>query len=218
MIYDSSVWKDELKKELKEIRDFFKATDLNCDQEFEESDDSELEEREILRIAFIKLQKFAIYSSIILRKLIEARKLSDELIGKNYPIKTFRRQAEDPISIFNGYEIEKLYDLDSPIANNISIQKITHLLIHSYHFMPRYSWIKVDESLHDEDVENWEVQDIEGIWFSSDKTKDSELSFIEIELYFKIIEDAINDFIVHIEYNRDGQIVKKSSVGINKTK
>lgn len=218
MIYDSSVWKDELKKELEEIRDFFKATDLNCDQDFEESDDSELEEREMLSIAFIKLQKFAIYSSIILRKLIEARKLSDELIGKNYPIKTFRKQTDDPISIFNGYEIEKLYDLDSPIASNISIQKITHLLIHSYHFMPRYSWIKVDESLHDEDVENWEVQNIEGIWFSSDKTKDSELSFIEIELYFKIIEDAINDFIVHIEYNRDGQIVKKSSLGINKTK
>ncbi|MDN3668245.1 hypothetical protein QWY93_02735 [Echinicola jeungdonensis] len=215
MIYDSSVWKIELKKDLEEIRDFFKETDLNYDLEFEENDDSEQEESEILTIAFIKLQKFAIYSSIILRKLIEARKLSDELIGKNYPIKTFSKQSDEPISIFNGYEIEKLYELNNPTTKNISIKMIAHRLIHSYHFMPKYSWIKIDESLPDEDAENWEVQNLEGVWFSSDKTKDSELSFIEIDIYFKIIEDVINDFIVHIEYNGDGQIVKKSSVGIN---
>ena len=76
MIYDSGIWKLELKEEIKTIQAFIETTDFNYDEEFEESEDPELEERDMLEVAFIKLQKFAIYSSIIIRKLIEANKIA----------------------------------------------------------------------------------------------------------------------------------------------
>ena len=39
MIYDSTIWNDDLQHELKSIKDFFENTDLSYDQEFEESND-----------------------------------------------------------------------------------------------------------------------------------------------------------------------------------
>ena len=58
MIYDSGIWKDELAKDLNGLEKFFEETDLNCDEEFEESQDPEIKERNMEEVAFIMLQKY----------------------------------------------------------------------------------------------------------------------------------------------------------------
>lgn len=210
MIYDSGIWKLDLKKDLQEITDFFKETDLNYDEQFESSDDLSIEERDIKEVAFIKLQKFSIYSSIIIRKLIEANKISDELLRENFAITIYKKISDKKITTWNGYEIETLYDLDNPQKSNISLKDITDYLIHSFHFMLSYDWYKIDESLPDDDCDNWKVNGLLGFYFSSDRSKNTHISYIDLNTYFKIITKAINDNIIQIEY-LDGEIVKKSS-------
>ena len=67
MIYDSYVWKKTLKNDLKQIKTFLLKYYSKADNGSKSSDD-----------AFIRIQKFFVFSSIIIRKLIEAEKISDE--------------------------------------------------------------------------------------------------------------------------------------------
>jgi len=210
MIHDSTVWKNDLENELNNIIYFFKNTDLNYDQEFEENNDDDVEERDMEDVAFIKLQKFAIYSSIIIRKLIEANKISDELLSRNFPVKIFKRQNLEKVTLWNGYEIEKLYDIQNPERSSISIKDLTHSIIHSFHFIPYYNYQKFEEDLPDDDIESWEIINIAGIYFSSDKTKNTHLSYIDFKKYLYMITCVLNDFIIFIKY-KEGDIIKKST-------
>jgi hypothetical protein len=210
MIYDSGTWKAELSKDLIGLKKFFEETDLNCDEEFEESQDTEIDERNMGDVAFIMLQKHAVYNSIIIRKLIEANKISDELLSKNFSIKSFKKIDNTEINFDNGYEIETLYDLESPLNYNISIKNLSHILIHSFHFIAKFDWQKIELDLPEEDVENWNNNGLLGFYFSSDKTKDLNLFYITFIQYCSIVQDVIDDFIVRIE-RVDGKITVKSN-------
>jgi hypothetical protein len=210
MIYESGIWKLELKKEIQEFQSFLDDTDLNYDEEFEINEVQDAEERDMIEVAFIKLQKFAIYTSIITRKLIEANKISDELLGCNFPIMTYPKSNNEDVTPWNGYEIEKLYSLDKPSKSNISIKDLVDSLIHSFHFMPKWDWHKIDEDLDDEDPENWEVTTLLGIHFSSDKTKEKTLSYIDFKIYLKALTCVTKDMIRQVE-TRKGKVIKKST-------
>ncbi len=209
MIYESGIWKLELKKEIETLKNFLSETNLNYDEEFEEGGDPKAEERDMIEVAFLKLQKFAIYTSIIVRKLIEANKISDELLSCNFPIIEYSKSDNVEVTIMNRYEIEKLYLLDKPIKANISIKRMTHLLIHSFHFIPNWNWVRLENELPDDDPENWEVDGLLGIYFSSDETKDDFLSYIELGTYMKALDCVTKDLIRQIEI-RSGRVVKKS--------
>lgn len=196
MILDSEIWKNDLKKETKKIKKFFAKWSF--------------EEDESIDKPFITLQKFSIYTSVIIRKLIDVRKISDELLSENFSIENFNKTDGTKVTKWSGYEIEKLYNLESPIKVNISIKKLTDYLIHSFHFIPKYDWQKYDPKIEDEHVKNWYNNGILGIYFSSDKTKNESLYFIKFNDYLNIIEKVISDFIVQIEY-REGEIVKASN-------
>ena len=218
MIIDSQIWKYELKKEVNDIKHFFDNT--NFEDEFEESeilDDDTIEEyEEVYNKAFIKLQKFAIYTSIVIRKLIEANKISFELLGENFSIISYEKNLNEKITNWNSYEIDKIYYLHSPQKVNISIKDLVDKLIHSFHFMPKYTWEKTDISLPDEDSENWLNNGFEGFYFSSDKSKNKELLFISLEKYIAIIEKLNSDCIVRQIYE-GGKIVVNSCNNLNNT-
>ncbi len=210
MIYESGIWKLELRKEIEELRTFLSETNLNYDAEFEEAEDTNAEERDMIEVAFIKLQKFAIYTSIVVRKLIEANKISDELLACNFPITTYPKSDNVEVTFMNGYEIEKLYLLEEPTKASISLKKLTHLLIHSFHFMPKWNWQKIEDDLPEDDIENWEVDGLLGIYFSSDDTKDEVLSYIELGTYLKALDCVTKDLIRQVQIS-EGKVIKKST-------
>lgn len=210
MIIDSKIWKYELKKEIQKINLFFESADFNNDIEPEENPENELSEYdEIGNKAFIKLQKFSIYSSIIVRKLIEAFKISDELLSENFSIISYPRIFDKKINRLNSFEIEEYYDLEFPSKTNTSIKNLTDKIIHSYHFLPKYNWTKIISELPDEDSENWRNEGIEGFYFSSDKSKNIELNFISLNQYINVLEKINSDFIVRGIYI-NGEITLKS--------
>jgi hypothetical protein len=210
MIIDSKIWKYELKKEIQKINLFFESADFNNEIEPEENPENELSEYdEIGNKAFIKLQKFSIYSSIIVRKLIEAFKISDELLSENFSIISYPRIFDKKINRLNSFEIEEYYDLEFPSKTNTSIKNLTDKIIHSYHFLPKYNWTKIISELPDEDSENWRNEGIEGFYFSSDKSKNIELNFISLNQYINVLEKINSDFIVRGIYI-NGEITLKS--------
>lgn len=210
MIIDSKIWKYELKKEIQKINLFFESADFNNDIEPEENPENELSEYdEIGNKAFIKLQKFSIYTSIIVRKLIEAFKISDELLSENFSIISYPRIFDKKINRLNSFEIEEYYDLEFPSKTNTSIKNLTDKIIHSYHFLPKYNWTKIISELPDEDSENWRNEGIEGFYFSSDKSKNIELNFISLNQYINVLEKINSDFIVRGIYI-NGEITLKS--------
>lgn len=210
MIIDSQIWKYELKKEIQKINLFFESADFNNYIELEENLENELSEYdEIGNKAFIKLQKFSIYSSIIVRKLIEAFKISDELLSENFSIISYPRISDKKINRLNSFEIEEYYDLEFPTKTNTSIKNLTDKIIHSYHFLPKYNWTKIKSELPDEDSENWRNEGIEGFYFSSDKSKNIELHFISLNQYINVLEKINSDFIVRGIYI-NGEITLKS--------
>ncbi|NRT12419.1 hypothetical protein [Flavobacterium sp. 14A] len=194
MIIDSYIWKYELKKEINEIVFFFDNADFNDDSEISHL----LDEK-----AFIKLQKFTIYTSIIIRKLIEAHKISFELLGENFSIISYQKNPNEKITYWNSFEIEKIYHLDTPVKVNISIKDLVDKIIHSFHFMPKYNWQKIDVLLPDDDIENWTNEGFEGFYFSSDKSKNKDLLFISFEKYVEILKNISTDFIIRKTYEGD---------------
>lgn len=198
MIIDSQIWKYELKKEINEIVFFFDNADFNDDSEISHLLDDK---------AFIKLQKFTIYTSIIIRKLIEANKISYELLGENFSIISYKKNPNKKITNWNSFEIEEIYYLDSPQKMNISIKDLVDKIIHSFHFMPKYNWHKIDILQPDEDIENWTNEGLEGFYFSSDKSKNKDLLFIAFEKYVEILKKITSDFIVRKTYEGDKLVV-----------
>lgn len=194
MIIDSYIWKYELKKEINEIVFFFDNADFNDDSEISHL----LDEK-----AFIKLQKFTIYTSIIIRKLIEAHKISFELLGENFSIISYQKNPNEKITYWNSFEIEKIYHLDTPVKVNISIKDLVDKIIHSFHFMPKYNWQKIDVLLPDDHIENWTNEGFEGFYFSSDKSKNKDLLFISFEKYVEILKNISTDFIIRKTYEGD---------------
>ncbi len=200
MIYDSYVWKKTLKNDLKQIKAFLLKYYLKEDNGSESSDD-----------VFIRLQKFFVFSSIIIRKLVEAEKISDEAMANSVKISTHEKINENKITIFNDHKIDEFYDLENPKKGTMSIVNLTNSFIHSFHFMPAYAWKIIDESLDEEDPENLKLDKLVGVYFSTDKSKDKSLNFIDFEDFEKIINLIIKDNIVSSEWV-DGKYIKRSSI------
>jgi hypothetical protein len=200
MIYDSYVWKKTLKKDLKQINTFLLKYYSKNDNGSKSNDE-----------AFIRLQKFFVFSSIIIRKLIEANKISDEIMTNSVKISTYEKINEKEITFFNDYKIDEFYDLDNPKKGTISIVNLTNSFIHSFHFMPNYDWKVIDENLDEDDFENLKLEKLNGVYFSTDKTKNKALYYITFEDFEKIINLIIKDNIVIMEWS-DGKFTKKSSI------
>jgi hypothetical protein len=181
MILDSEVWKKEIENQIKLIKSLLE----NFSKETDNEED----------LLLIEFQKFTIYTSIILRKLIQSNRISSELIGKNYSVLKFPKN-DKKINILNCYEIEKLYDLSCSKNTSFSLKNLSNNIIHSFHFLPYFGV-------------NKESQCPIGFYFSSDFSKENEIFLITSEQYFKILKEVISDFIVFGEIV-DGKIVKQS--------
>lgn len=203
MIINSTHWKTDLQKESEDIDSYFETID------FSNNDDSQDGDDDLYNLAFIKLQKFAIYSAIVIRKLVEANKISDELIGENFQIKKFLKNSTRKVTFLNGYELEILYDIKNPEKLNTNLKRLTDDIIHSFHFIPEYNWQKIDISIEDSNVENWKNNGLLGFYLSTDKSKEKYVQFIDFKTFINIVKKVIRDYITFAQL-KDGEVVKKT--------
>ena len=116
MIYNSYIWKEDLRKKERKIESL-------CDQPIMENEDSlDIFEKEVFLSAFI------------IRKLIDSKsKVSDTI--DNYCLRIDKLSAKkDGISLISSHKVNKYYDLLNSSEQNVSLNCICNQLIHSYVF------------------------------------------------------------------------------------
>jgi hypothetical protein len=179
MIYESGVWKRELKKELRLFRHLLSKTDFSEESSF--SDDINL-----------KIEKFFFVSAFIIRKLNEANKLSDELNATSTPALKYERiNRNEILDYMNNHRIDEFYDLDNGKKSSIGIKTLCNSLIHSFIF----------SAVFGEEVSDGK-EELLGILINSDYSKDNALYYIDLDDFFKMIEEVANDYIMSGTYDR----------------
>jgi len=209
MIYDSGIWKVELEKKTSDFNELLKSIEFSTDWYFEEDDDGWTASYKF----FIELQKYCFYAAVISRKFIESKRLSDELLLKQYKLKSFKKRTNKTLSKENFESIENEYDVDKESSENLTLEKICHLFVHSFIFNPKLIDYKIDEKIPDEEIDNWEIGGISGLYINTDFTKDKKVYYFELEQIFDLFSDVHKDDIIYINHNSlTGRIIRSNKL------
>lgn len=116
MIYESSPWKQELKRRVKQIGKY--NTVIRFDNKFDAT--------------YIIMEKNLMFSAFATRKLIECEKLSDSADSYSFPIKAYRPLK--PVDRMHRWPDEDTHDWNHPVRLTALGKNICNWLIHSYIF------------------------------------------------------------------------------------
>lgn len=160
MIWESYYWKRDLLNTvswLKRNRKKFLSAEGDTDEELS-----------------VKLDKRILIGFYSIRKLLEAKKLSEQIYSYQIPIQYFKNIKN--VDHFNWYRIDELFDLDSSHEEKIKLVVLVNYFIHSYIFLPSF-----------------EDGQLSGILISSDKVKNKKLYFISLEQIYSIFSTIGED-------------------------
>ena len=193
MILESWVWKKELKKELSKFIKLIKS-----DKNIYLKNDYDDEEYDLFNL---KVEKFFFTSFFIIRKLLEARKLSNSVCKLTLNCFAYPKVPRPPRLLdYYGHacDINKNYNLNEQLNVTITLSDLCNLFVHSYIFSPFVE----DNSL-------------DYIFINSSNTKNKYCYLIKIDKLFELINYIIEDNVVEssIIYDKksDSVIVKNYS-------
>lgn len=133
------------------------------------------------------------------RKLLEARKLSDELRLETVEVQSHRLLTE-PVDIWNRVEFYEHYDMEHPTTVRLTLSEFCNQIVHSWVWMMSAS---DTQPLH-----------FDGVYVSSDHARRSHVYFIDLESLLRVFRSVGLDDIVQLQMRRDSdgqmQIVKAS--------
>ncbi|MEG5038820.1 MULTISPECIES: hypothetical protein [unclassified Microcoleus] len=158
MIYESVFWKEDLLKQAKALR-------------------ARMTQKRWNESSFARLEQTIMLGFYSIRKLIEAKKLSDSVENKCITVK-FHEWQGNPVTKMNWGDIDKLYDLDSgqPVTKGLIF--FCHQFVHSYILVTSF------------DEKNF----LDGIFISSDRERHKALYFIEMHQIIDFFEQVGNDY------------------------
>jgi len=194
MIHESRYWKKELIKISKNIK---KRIQYN-----KEWNDAK----------YAKFEKEIMFGFYIVRKLLEANKLSSDFDSLKLECKVYSSNGKK-MTIMNNHRFDECFDLESPKSEKRELRFFINQFVHSYIFSPIISVTDKeieakmnDGSLtEDEIIELYEDSDKElsGIFFNSDKNKNESLFQINIKTVRKLFKKVGNCNVTEIrmKYN-----------------
>jgi len=145
--------------------------------------------------AFVEVEAFVFLTAYIIRKLVEARKLSDELEKATMSVTSYPANADYRLDFLNAHRIDRGYDFNVGSVKTIALGDLCNLIIHSFVFIP---------------ATNEEAVEWTGFFVNSDWTKSRELLFVEQEDFNLLVDEVIGDDIVTMHVNRIDNTVQKS--------
>jgi hypothetical protein len=158
MIYESSYWKDELLRQSKRLR-------AQCQQ------------KRWREASSAKLELTLMSGFYIVRKLVEAKKLSQKLISKNFQVTEFPPSGK-AVNLHNRHDIDRLFKLDEPNKTSIDFLSLCNQFVHSYVFVLCFS----------------DIKKLTGIFVASDWMRTSRLYYVEIEHAIKLFDEVGGDY------------------------
>lgn len=175
MISDSVPWKEELLRVAQSI-------ERRTTQRRWTERTSFLVERDLMNAGYA------------LRRLNEARKVSDELAAQR--ITVLRHiLARGPIDIWNRHEFWKHFDMQNPEPVDLTLTEFSNQLIHS--------WVWSLSAAEDA------AQGFDGVWVSSDWASKTCLYFISAETLIGLFRAVGLDDVVEVQYQRGGDGVMR---------
>jgi hypothetical protein len=113
-MYESAPWRTELRKHAVTIRD---AGKWPCEQ----------------RVPF-ELERSLFYSALVLRKLIEDRKVTDAFASKSLDVISYRSKSPEKSSIWRNMPSSVEFDWNKPEATSVGIKELCSQIIHFFAF------------------------------------------------------------------------------------
>jgi len=185
MINNSIPWKDELLHVADRLRT--KKTQRRWSAR-----SSYLLERDVMTAAYA------------VRKLIESRRVSDELSHMQWPVARFKLTGVVP-DMRNVHEPEHSFDLGSPEPASISTLEVCHQIIHSFVFYPEWTWSGPP----------YRAGELKSINVASDRARRKHLYSIDLDVLVTLFERVGDEEIVEIrmEANEAGERLYTAVVG-----
>jgi hypothetical protein len=152
MIWESAYWKEEL---LKSARILKKKRHQKVWQES----------------SMARIEKTVMIGFYVVRKLMEARKLSDAVIHQKIPVKSHPHRGK-PVTLTNWDHIDRHYDFNSSHQTQRTLAWLSNQMIHSYVFI-----VSVDDE-----------GGMDGIFFSSDKERNKAVHYLSVDRIVEIFE------------------------------
>jgi hypothetical protein len=181
VISDSSPWKSELERLEVRLRRL-------CTKKWSDKFSSFKYERDIF------------YAAYVVRKLIEAVRVSDEC--EAYRIEAIEYAPTTKVSdLLNRDNIDELFDLSEGKSCRLGLREFCNQIIHSFIFAPCF-----DE----------ELSVLTGLFVASDRQRSACLLYFEIENVIGLVHEVSQDDIVDMQMVRDRNtkqwiITKKTS-------
>ncbi|BAY50651.1 hypothetical protein SAMD00079811_82820 (plasmid) [Scytonema sp. HK-05] len=158
MIYESRFWKNDLLKQAKSLR-------------------SKTIQKRWTENSFARLEQSVMLGFYSIRKLIEAKKLSDSVANQSITVRFYVCKGK-LVTRRNWGDIDELYDVNAPQSVTKDLLFFCHQFVHSYIFVPSF-----DDS-----------NCLDGICISSDKERHKALYHIYIHQIIDIFEQVGNDY------------------------
>jgi hypothetical protein len=158
MIYESVFWKEDLLRQAKVLH-------------------ARMTQKRWTESSFARFEQTVMLGFYSIRKLIEAKKISESVANKRITVK-FHEWKGDPVTKMNWGDIDKLYHLDSAQSVTKGLIFFCHQFVHSYIFVTSF-----DEN----DL-------LDGIFISSDRERRKALYFVQVRQVIDFFEQVGNDY------------------------
>lgn len=158
MIWESSYWKDDLLKT---------ATKL----------ERKKNQKRWTERTFVNFEKEIFISFYSIRKLIEAHKISGDLINTTINAKSYPSKGK-AVTLINWHRIDELYDFSTAQEEKLPLKFVCNQLIHSYVFVPEFN----------------ENSQLAGILFTSDKYRNQKIFSVSIDDVIEILKKVGSNY------------------------
>lgn len=189
MIYESYYWRKELIKISYKIQKKIKVQKNWSDSKY------------------AKLEKNLMFGFYIIRKLMEANKLTNKLGSSKFQLKEYKNSSVN-ITLLNNHKFYDNYDLQNHNIVKRDLKFLINQFVHSYTFAPKFEITNKDilKRLEDENLSEEEQNDIYdnsekeliGILINTDSNKNTSLFEIDIksiiDIFTKIGECNVTHF------------------------
>ena len=163
MIWESHYWKRDLLKISKKLN-------------------NRQNQKKWFETSLAKVEQDIMLGFYTIRKLKEAKKLSDSIANERVLLEAFPATGK-PVTYMNWHKLDELYDLSKPNGQSRHLGFICDQIIHSYVFMANFD----------------EQSKFSGILFCSDKKRNVELYSLSLNKISNLFEKIGNDYPSRIE-------------------
>jgi hypothetical protein len=162
-----------------------------------------------------RVEKDLMMAGYAIRRLLEARKLSDSLAAKQIPITRYQRIGPLP-DVYNRHEIDVVYDLANPIKAQITLAKLCNQIVHS--FVLVLSSNEIDEPyMGDDGIEVEGEYLFNGYFLSSENERGKHCYFLEASTLISLCRAIASENVVGVDMRRDPDGVMHISRVISST-